>query len=274
MAQPKTSQLRERLGGWALITGASSGIGEQFARQLAGLGFPLILVARRVERLQALAAELKSEFGIESRCFQIDLSVDGCAAELASRCQGLEIGLLIQNAGSGIPGDFKDCEIEKEKALLRLNCQTPMELTREFLPGLIERRRGGIVFVSSLMGFQGVPFMANYSATKGYLLNFGEAIHHEVRNKGVDVMVLAPGATDTPGKDLHPVDYSKIPIRWMSSSDVVEAALKGLLKRKVFLIPGMTNHLTACIGAGLWTRGFVQRVMRRFGLIALPPKNN
>jgi len=191
MAQPKPSKLRKRLGGWALITGASSGIGEEFAKQLAGLGFPLILVARGGERLDALAADLKSEFGVESRCIQLDLSVDGCASELAQHCQGLEIGLLIQNAGSGIPGDFKDCEIEKEKALLRLNCLTPMDLTRQFLPGLVERRRGGIVFVSSLMGFQGVPFMANYSATKGFLLNLGEAIHHEVRDKGVDVMVLA-----------------------------------------------------------------------------------
>jgi hypothetical protein len=136
---------------------------------------------------------------------------------------------------------------------------------------MLSRRKGALIFVSSLMGFQGVPYMANYSAPKGYLLNFGESLHHECKDAGVDVLVLAPGATETPGKYLHDVDYSKLPISWMSDDEVVDTALKSLGK-KAFVIPGVRNHLTACLSGGLWSRGLVQGVMKRLAIIALPLK--
>jgi short-subunit dehydrogenase len=129
--------------------------------------------------------------------------------------------------------------------------------------------RGGIILVSSLMGFQGVPYMANYSATKGFLLNFGESLYHECKGTGVDVLVLAPGATDTPGKHLHAVDYSKLPISWMTAEDVVGVALRKL-GRKAFVIPGLRNHLMACLSGGLWSRGLVQGLMKRLAQLALP----
>ena len=238
----KMSDLLNSYGKWALVTGASSGIGEEFARQLAGQGFQLVLVARRLERLESLADELTSEYQVEIRCLGIDLASENCVEEVCAGCKGLEIGLIINNAGSGIPGGFSECDSSREEELLRLNCLTPMALTRKFLPCFIEQGRGGVIFVSSLMGFQGVPYMANYSATKGYLLNFGEALHHECRDQGVDILVLAPGATDTPGKDLHPVDYSKLPIQWMASEKVVKAALNGLSKRRSLVIPGLLGN--------------------------------
>ena len=113
--------------------------------------------------------------------------------------------------------------------------------------------------------------MANYSATKGYLLNLGEALYHECKEAGVDVLVLAQGATETPGKYLHQVDYSKLPITWMSAEKVVDAAIKSI-GRKAFVIPGLRNHLTACLSGGLWSRGLVQGIMKRLARVALPIK--
>ncbi len=252
-----------------MVTGASSGIGATFATKLAAARMNLVLVARRLDMLDELALRLTSEHGVRGVRHRLDLALDGCLAPLAEACEGLDVGLVVSNAGSGVPGPFGMSDIAVEKDLVRLNCVTPMEIARHFLPAMQARRRGGVILVSSLMGFQGVPFMANYSATKGYLLNFGEALHHECKDSGVDVLVLAPGATETPGKYLHDVDYSKLPITWMSTEAVVDVALRNL-GRKAFVIPGLRNHLTACLSGGLWSRGFVQGLMKRLAGIAIP----
>jgi short-subunit dehydrogenase len=258
-----------RYGPWAVVTGASSGIGEQFAKVLAGAGINLVVAARRIDRLNALAKSLVDRHKVQSICVQVDLSQDGCRERLSAACEGLEIGLVVNNAGSGFPGPFVSSNLEQQRALIRLNCVTPIEITHFFLPQMQARRRGGIIFVSSLMGFQGVPYMANYAASKGYLLNFGEALFHECRGTGVDVLVLAPGATKTPGRLLHPVDYAKLPISWMSVEQVVDVALRKL-GRKGLAIPGARNHLAACLSGGLWSRGVVQGFMTKLAQTALP----
>lgn len=261
--------LSERYGPWALVTGASSGLGELFAQKLAAAGFNLVIAARRIELLEALKDQLSRDHGVQTRCVRVDLSEADSTDQLIRACEDLEIGLLINNAGSGVPGAFADSDIALEKGFIQLNCISPVVLVRHFLPRMLARGKGGIMLVSSLMGFQGVPFMANYSATKGYLLNFGEALHHECRDTGVDVLVLAHGATETPGKYLHPVDYSKLPIQWMAAEHVADAALEAI-GRKAFVIPGLRNHLTACLSGGLWSRGFVQGIMKRMAQAALP----
>jgi short-subunit dehydrogenase len=264
--------LQERYGDWALVTGASSGIGSVFAQRLAASGLNLVIAARRIGLLDDLSRQLTRDHGVRIRCLQLDLSQDDCLKSIVEVCSDIEIGMVVNNAGSGVPNSFSQSDFEIEKGLIRLNCISPAEITRHFLPGMLARRKGAILLVSSLMGFQGVPYMANYSATKGYLLNFGEALHHECRDHGVDVLVLAPGATETPGKYLHPVDYSKLPITWMSAEKVVDMALKNIGK-KVFVIPGVRNHLTTCVSGGLWSRGLVQGVMKRLARIALPLKS-
>jgi short-subunit dehydrogenase len=268
---PMSFQLRERYGTWALVTGASSGIGCRFARELAAEGMNLVLIARRICLLEKLREELVEKHGIEVRCVKVDLSADDALTTVADACEDLEIGMIVLSAGTGVPGPFVECDMEAEKRILILNGLAPVEMTRWFLPGMYERGKGAILMVSSLMGFQGVPYMANYSATKGYLLNFGEALHHECKAGGVDVLVVAPGATETPGAHLHEVDYSKLPLSWMSAEEVVDAALKQIGK-KVFVIPGVRNHLTACLSGGLWSRGFVQRIMKRLARHALASK--
>jgi len=266
------NDLRTRYGEWAVVTGASSGIGAMFAQKLARARMNLVLVARRIELLNELRQQLASEHHIQLRCLQLDLSQNDCLEPLIGSCKDLDVGLVVNNAGSGIPGPFSSSDIQLEKDLIRLNCVTPVEITRHFLPGMLAKRRGGIILVSSLMGFQGVPYMANYSATKAYLLNFGESLYHECKGSGVDVLVLAPGATETPGKYLHKVDYSKLPITWMSAEAVVDAALKNI-GRKAFVIPGLRNHLTACLSGGLWSRGLVQGFMKKLARIVLPAKD-
>jgi len=261
--------LRERYGDWALVTGASSGIGCVFAHRLAASGLNLVIAARRIDLLNDLSRQLARDHGVQVRCLQVDLSQEDCLRGIVEACSDIEVGMVVNNAGSGIPNSFSQSDIGLEKSLIRLNCTSPAEITHHFLAGMLARRKGAILFVSSLMGFQGVPYMANYSATKGYLLNFGEALHHECKDQGVDVLVLAPGATETAGKYLHPVDYSKLPIDWMSAEEVVDTALKSIGK-KVFVIPGVRNHLTACLSGGLWSRGWVQGVLKRLARFALP----
>ena len=263
------NDLHTRYGDWALVTGASSGIGAVFAQKLAGAGMNLVLAARRIELLNELRCQLTNRHRVEIVCVQVDLSQDGCVETLAEACADFDVGLVVNNAGSGVPGPFSSSDIRRERELIRLNCVTPIEITHHFLPRMQAKRRGGIIFVSSLMGFQGVPYMANYSATKGYLLNFGESLYHECKETGVDVLVLAPGATETPGKYLHDVDYSKLPLSWMSAEVVVDAALKKIGK-KAFVIPGLRNHLTACLSGGLWSRGLVQGLMKKLARLVLP----
>ena len=242
-----------------------------FVKKLAAAGMNPVIAARRIGLLDDLRERLTSEYGAQVRCLQVDLSQDDFLKRWIEVCGDIEVGMLINNAGSGVPGLFSQSDIELEKGLIRLNCIAPVEISHHFLPRMLARRKGAIIFFSSLMGFQGVPYMANYSATKGYLLNFGESHHHECKDAGVDILVLAQGAKETPGKYLYPVDYSKLPITWMSAEEVVDAALKSI-NRKAFVIPGLRNHLTACLSGGLWSRGLVQGIMKRMARIALPLK--
>ncbi len=262
-------EFRDQYGPWAAVTGASSGIGYCFACALAVRGVNPVLVARNITRLEALKEELAARHQVEAIALAIDLSREDCLEPLVASCKDLDIGLVVNNAGTGFPGPFSSSSLQREGDVIRLNCIAPMEITRRFLPRMQARGKGGLIFVSSLMGFQGVPYMANYSATKGYVLNFGESLYQECKGTGVDVLVVAPGATDTPGKDLHEIDYSELPISWMSAEKVVDVALKSLGKRPL-VIPGFRNHLMACLSGGLWTRGLVQGFMKRLRKAAIP----
>ena len=243
----------------SLITGASSGIGEEFALQLAADGADLILVARRENLLQALADRIRSEHRVSVDVLVVDLSRADAAENITDAFP--EVDVLISNAGFGYPGDFGDQNLAMDRDLIQLNCTTPMELAHFYFSKMKAAGRGKILFVSSTLGFQGVPHMAQYSATKGYLINLAEALHWEGKSVGVGVSVLCPGATDTPGKDHFDVDYDKLPIKWMKVNKVVKSGLDGLGKRPI-IIPGVRNHFFSCLGSGLYTRKHAQRLMK------------
>lgn len=193
IAPDSKREFANRYGPWALVTGASSGIGMEFARQLAARGLNLVLVARREPQLAALAREMTAAHGISTQALAIDLSDAASTQAVVAATTGLDIGLLVCSAGFGSSGSFISNDIEQEAAMVDLNCRSLMTLTWHIANRLVPKRRGGIVLLSSLVGFQGAPGSANYAATKAYVQSLAEALHHELKPHGVDVLASAPG---------------------------------------------------------------------------------
>ncbi len=185
--------------GYALITGASSGIGEAFARALAARGKNLILVARSQEKLERLSRDLATQHGISALPLTVDLSIPGAAAEVTSslRARNLSIELIINNAGFGGRGEFPKLPLDRQLEMIRLNVQAVMELTHLLLPPMVERRAGGIINVSSVTGFHAIPYAAVYAATKAFVTSFSMGLGEELRPYGTAVVTLAPGGTKT-----------------------------------------------------------------------------
>ncbi len=229
---------KEQYGPWALVTGASAGIGAEFARQLARTGLNLILIARRKQRIDALARQLQSANKIQVKPIAADLSRPDFLPPLVSAIGSVEVGLLVNNAGFGLAGEFLDHEREKELALLDVNCRAPLILTHAFGRQMAQRRRGGIIFVSSLSGFIATPFEAHYAASKAYELFLAESLGYEFKKYGVDILALCPGATKT---EFHVVAGSR-PIAGMPVAPVVGLAIKTLGKKRV-AIPGWHNRM-------------------------------
>ena len=237
--QPRRQiSFNERYGPWALITGASAGIGAEFARQLAASGLNLILVARRKPRLDELARQLESTHKVAVQTIAADLSHPDFISLILSAVGSLEIGLLVNNAGFGLAGNFLDHELEEELALLDVNCRAPLALTHVFGRQMAQRKRGGIIFVSSVSGFVATPFEAHYSASKAYELWLAEALGFELEKNGIDVLALCPGSTNT---EFHTVAGSR-PVAAMPVEPVVETAIRRLGEKAV-AIPYWRNRL-------------------------------
>ncbi len=228
---------KERYGPWALVTGTSAGIGAEFARQLAAMGLNLVLVARRKERIEELAGQLKSKSAIQVRTVPADLSQPDFISLIVSETQSIDVGLLVNNAGFGLAGNFLDHPLERELALLDVNCRAPLILSHLFGRQMAQRKRGGIIFVSSVSAYIATPFEASYAASKVYELFLAESLGYELNKEGVDVLALCPGSTDT---EFHKLSGSR-PVSPMAVEPVVELALKKLGKKSV-AIPGWHNR--------------------------------
>ena len=227
-----------------LITGASSGIGEAFARKLAERGHNLLLVARSEDKLIALCNELGRVKNIHAQYVAMDLSQPDAPARLFEETQErkLEIDLLINNAGFGSLGDFTGLDLARELNMIDLNVRALVDLAYRFLQPMRERKRGAIINVASTAGFQPVPFMATYAATKAFVLSFSEGLWEENRPYGIKVMALCPGSTDT---NFFTASHMKRPPFRISQTaeDVVDAALRGLKRGKGHIISGWANYL-------------------------------
>jgi uncharacterized protein len=250
-----------RYGPWVLVTGASSGIGAEFARQLAAKGLSVAVVARRGERLEALARELRAAHGVEVRPCVCDLAEPASRDALIAEVAGLDVGLVVNNAGLSFKGEFLEHEPAHQRQMIELNCHAVVALTRAFAPRLVARGRGGIVIVSSTGAFQGLPWSAVYGATKAFDLLLGEALHVELGDRGVDVLTLAPGGTDTEGPMNTGVDPSRVPGKLMSVTPVVAAALAALGRRSV-VVPGASNRAGA-LATRIVPRSFAARAAGR-----------
>jgi short-subunit dehydrogenase len=233
------SNFVERYGPWALVTGASSGIGEAFARRLAAIGMNLVLVARREDRLRKLADDLHSQHSVSTRVVPVDLSQDDFLPIIERATGDLQVGLLVNNAGIATTGNFLDNDLRAELAMLDINNRAPLILAHHFGRLMRQRGRGGIVFVSSTVAFSGVPSWSNYAASKAHDLVFAEGLAKELRNDGISVLALCPGPTRT---ELWPAGTK--PLFPMQPNAVVNTALKNL-GRKTTVVAGWKNALTA-----------------------------
>jgi short-subunit dehydrogenase len=228
-----------------LITGASTGIGAAFARKLAARGRNVLLVARSEDKLIALCNELGRLTSIRAQYVALDLQQPDAGAQLFEETQKreLEIDMLINNAGFGSMGDFGKLDLDRELEIIQLNVRALVDLTHRFLGPMRDRKRGTIVNVASTAGFQGVPYMATYAATKAFVLSFSEAIAEENRAHGIQVMALCPGVTETNFFEASKID--RPPMRTIQTAEeVVDAALRGLARHKTVVISGWTNWFT------------------------------
>ncbi|MBI1319248.1 MAG: SDR family NAD(P)-dependent oxidoreductase [Candidatus Hydrogenedens sp.] len=187
----------KKYGGYALITGASAGIGREFARLLAAAGVDCFLVARREARLQELQQELESKHQVRVKYAAVDLAAEDAIAQVQAAAAGDTIGILINNAGFGDGGEFQTRAPERMEEMIRLNCLAPVLLSRAFMPAMIERKRGAMIMVSSALGIAPCPFEAVYGATKAFDLSFGGALWGELEGTGVDVTTICPALTET-----------------------------------------------------------------------------
>jgi short-subunit dehydrogenase len=236
----------------ALITGASSGIGAAFARQLAAEGYHLILVARRQERLAALADELQGQHCTIAEVLVADLASSTDVKRVEQRIAELEdLELLVNNAGFGASGHFAQVDLTRQLDMIHVHIIASVCLTRAALPKMVARCRGAIINVSSVAGFVPMPGSATYSATKAYLNFFSEALQAELKGSGVRVQALCPGFTHTGFHDTtdhEGFDKSQVPAPlWMSAEEVVRQSLTALGRNQVIYVPGLKNRLLATV---------------------------
>lgn len=225
-----------------LITGASSGIGAAFASKLAALGRNVLLVARSEEKLIALCNELGRLTSIRAQYLALDLTKPEARLELfeETKKRELEIDMLINNAGFGSMGDFAKFDLDRELEMIELNVTALVELTHRFLIPMRERQQGTIINVASTAGFQPVPYMATYAATKAFVLSFSESLWDENRAHGIHVMALCPGVTET--NFFEASDMDRPPLRTVQTpEEVVETALRALPRKKSVVISGWAN---------------------------------
>lgn len=248
----RSYNLKTRYGGAALVTGASSGIGAEFARRMAAEGLDVVLVARREDKLRELAAKLEADHSITAHVLAMDLTSPDGAQDIKAALdeKGVEVGVLINNAGFGTYGLFHDLDPAGETRMVDLNCRTPVALTSAFAPGMIERGRGAIIFLSSLGGYQPTPFFATYGATKAFNLMLGEALWAEMKPHGVDVIALSPGFTRTEFQDTAGLKNPKAPTGWKMADEVVETCLSKL-GRAPSVVPGFVNNVTTAMARGM-----------------------
>jgi short-subunit dehydrogenase len=257
--EAERGSLRERYGEWALVTGASSGIGAELARALARDGIHCVLAARRGDRLRELAAELEKDHGVEARVVEADLSEEAGWRRLLDAVADLPIAILCNNAGFGAAGRFDKLDGGRLDRMVRLHCGAPVALTHALLPGMLERGRGAVIVTGSVAGRQPLPLHAVYGATKAFDQQLGEALWGELRGTGVDVLVLEPATTTT---EFHDV-AGELPHPGKPAWEVVSDGLDAL-GRQPSVIPGWFYWLRANAAMRLLPRSVAALVAKQY----------
>ncbi len=243
----KQATFQEQYGPWAVVAGASEGLGAAYADQLAQKGLNLVLIARREAMLVKLSGGLVEKYGIQVRILTLDLSQPDSTENIVQKTRDLEIGLLIYNAASSVVGPFLEHSIDEHLKEIETNVRAPLVLTHHFCGQMLARGRGGVVLMSSLSAFQGSAFIANYAATKAFNILLAEGLWEEWRNSGIDVMACVAGATSTPKyKASNPKQTGRFSDATLEPEVVVREALNALGKQP-FVIPGKLNRFSSFI---------------------------
>lgn len=245
------SNFATKYGPWALVTGASSGIGAELVKQIAAKGVSIVLVARRQENLNVIASELRNRFGVDAKTVTADLTTAEGVNDVIDNTSELDIGLLVNNAGREDSGEFLKTPLDQAINTLDLNTRAPLQLTHHFARKMSTRGTGGIIFMASIVAFQGVPHISNYAATKAYDLIFAESLAAELKQYGIDVLAAAPGFTKT---ELSPdFDFSGLPLKPMSPGAVAGQVVASLGNRRL-VVPGLINKFLYYSGKFLMPR--------------------
>ena len=256
----KTSKFEEKYGSWALIAGGSQGIGEAFAYQLAKKGMNLILIARRKELLESIASRLAKNFKIQVRTLSLDLAQPDMLNQIKQISEDIDVGILVYNAAIIPIGYFMDFDLEEQLKVIDINCKGPIILINYFGRKMKDKKKGGIILVSSMAGFQGTPINAHYAATKAYNTILAEGLWYELKDSNVDVMSCIAGSTSTPNYvATEPRDAGFLVPKPMDPMDVAKEAVRKL-GRKPSLVVGSINKMATF---------FVRRVLSRKQAIKL-----
>jgi len=251
---------RERYGAWALIAGASVGLGEAFARQLARRGFHLLLVARGQVALDALAIDLRAAHGIQVRTLAADLARPDLATLIGDFTAGLDVGLLVYNAAASAIGPFLDHPVDDHLRVIDVNCRAPVVLSHLLGAPMVSRGRGGIVLMTSTAGSQGGPWIATYAASKAFNLVLAEGLWDELTRQGVNVVACRAGATATPGYAASKPRPNHVPLL---SPDYVAERTLAALGRGPSVVPGLFYRWSAFLMNRLMPRRMAIRIMGR-----------
>jgi Short-chain dehydrogenases of various substrate specificities len=254
------TSFRERYGSYALVAGASVGLGEAFARRLAERGLNLILIARRPDALERLAADLRARHAVEVRTLAADLGQLDLREVVERAVAGLTVGMLVYNAAHSAIGPFVDRSLDEHLRVLDVNCRGPLVLSHLLGKAMAERGRGGIVLMTSMAGSQGGPWLASYAASKAFNLVLAEGLWDELRERGVDVVACRAGATRTPGYAASQPRPSRVPL--LDPDRVVRATLDAL-GRRPSLVPGAFYRFSAFVMNRLLPRRVAVRIMGR-----------
>ncbi|MBI9073323.1 MAG: SDR family NAD(P)-dependent oxidoreductase [Melioribacteraceae bacterium] len=230
--------IKSRYGNWALITGASSGIGKEFAHRFAEMNINLILIARREELLKSIKTDLEERFKVEIIIIPLNLTDHDFLKIITKRIEGKKVNILINNAGIGALGDFFKNDITQYEEIIKLNCIAPIVLIKHFADEMIKEGKGALIFVGSVVGILPSPRMSIYSASKAFLNTFGESLWNELSDSGIDVITIMPGSTDTEFQRLSKGKTLNI----RRAKDVVNTTLKSLGKKPA-AIDGLLNKL-------------------------------
>ncbi len=252
-----------KYGPWAVITGASSGIGEGFARQLAADGLNLVLVARRLPLLEKIGESLAKEFGIQYLAVEADLAQESAIEKITNATENLDVGLLISNAGTGKVAKYLSLELAEIKSVNQLNAISHLSLTHHFGRIFLERGKGGVLLSGAMGATDGVPYMSSMAGSKALLLSLGKSLHYEFRNTGINITVLEISPTDTPVIPKLGFEKNKMPMKPLPVRQCVEEALLALVDNRVSIMPGRMYRIMNALVPGSIKRNMAGNLFKK-----------